>query len=263
LITSIRNGLVQRARKLRKRGVRERSRTFLVEGANAIEEALASGRRLEHLFVTEPVPPGVAAVVQKARECRVPVEEVSAGVMEAISDAETPPGAVAIAPFIDRDPELLLAGPAGLLVVLVQLRDPGNLGAILRTARAAGVDGVFLSEGTVDVYNPKVVRASAGALFHVPVAREVAIPWVLAGLRDRDIRRVAADPTATSTYDEVNMRDPCALVFGNEAWGLSEEVVSAVDQTASIPMKASAESLNVGAAAAVFLFEALRQRRSQ
>jgi TrmH family RNA methyltransferase len=113
----------------------------------------------------------------------------------------------------------------------------------------------------VDVYNPKVVRASAGALFHVPVAREVAVPWILTELGARNIRRVAADPTATATYDEVDMRGPSALVFGNEAWGLPGEAVAAVDERASIPMSASAESLNVGIAAAVFLFEAVRQRR--
>jgi TrmH family RNA methyltransferase len=145
------------------------------------------------------------------------------------------------------------------VVVLAEVRDPGNLGTILRTSWAAGAGGVFLSRGTVDVYNPKAVRASAGALFHVPVAREVALPWILPELGNRDIQRLAADPTALPTYDEVDMTGPTALVFGNEAWGLAEEVAAAV--RASIPMRASAESVNVGIAAAVFLFEAVRQRR--
>ena len=106
-----------------------------------------------------------------------------------------------------------------------------------------------------------VVEGPGGVVFHVPLAREVAIPWILPELGNRDIRRLAADPTASPTYDEVDMTGPTALVFGNEAWGLAEEVAAAVDERASIPMRASAESLNVGIAAAVFLFEAVRQRR--
>jgi TrmH family RNA methyltransferase len=245
--------------------MRDRAQEFLVEGANGIEGALESGRRLEVLFVSGPTSQGgevqLDGLVEKARAARVQTYEVSPEVMHSISDADTPPGAVAVAPFVDVDPAQLLDAGSDLLVVLAEVRDPGNLGTILRTARAAGAGGVFLTKGTVDVYNPKVVRASAGALFHVPVAREVAVPWVLAELGARNIRRVAADPTATATYDEVDMRGPSALVFGNEAWGLPGEAVAAVDDRASIPMRASAESLNVGIAAAVFLFEAVRQRR--
>jgi TrmH family RNA methyltransferase len=255
--------------------MRDRAREFLVEGSNGIEGALESGRRLEVLFVSRPTgatSQGAASLggegqfdglVETARSARVPIFEVSPEVMQAISDAETPPGAVAIAPFVDVDPTQLLDSGSDLFVVLAEVRDPGNLGTILRTARAAGAGGVFLTEGTVDVYNPKVVRASAGALFHLPVAREVAVPWVLAELGGRHIRRVAADPSATASYDEVDMRGPSALVFGNEAWGLPGEAVAVVDERASIPMRASAESLNVGVAAAVFLFEAVRQRRGR
>jgi TrmH family RNA methyltransferase len=244
--------------------MRDRAQEFLVEGANGIEGALESGRPLEVLFVSGPTAAGGEALdglVDRARAARVQTFEVSPEVMHSISDAETPPGAVAIAPFVDVDPTQLLDSGSDLLVVLAEVRDPGNLGTILRTARAAGAGGVFLSKGTVDVYNPKVVRASAGAMFHVPVARDVTVPWVLTELGVRNIRRVGADPAATATYDEVDMRGPSALVFGNEAWGLPGEAVATVDERASIPMRASAESLNVGIAAAVFLFEAVRQRR--
>jgi TrmH family RNA methyltransferase len=261
MITSVRNGLVQRARKLRRRGMRDRSHEFLVEGANGIEGALDSGRSLEVLFVSDPGEGHLDGLVERARAARVQTLEVSPEVMHAISDAETPPGAVAVATFVDVDPLRLMDSGSDLFVVLDEVRDPGNLGTILRTAWAAGAGGIFLTKGTVDVYNPKVVRASAGALFHVPVAREVAVPWALTELGKRAIRRVAADPTATASYDEVDMRGPIALVFGNEAWGLPREALAAVDERASIPMRASAESLNVGIAAAVFLFEAVRQRR--
>ena len=261
MISSVHNPLVQRARKLRKRGMRARAGSFLVEGVNGIAEALAAGVRPDVLFVTEPCPESVDGLAGAARAARVAVHPVSEPVMRALSDAETPPGVVAVVPFIDVGAERILDGGSDLLVVLEAVQDPGNLGTSLRTARAAGAGGVLLTEGTVDIYNPKVVRASAGAMFRVPVAREVAIPWVLAELALRRFRRIAAVPTAPATYDEVDMGGPCALVFGNEARGLSQEALAAVDQQASIPMHAAADSLNVGISAAVFLFEAGRQRR--
>ena len=263
MISSVSNPLVQRARKLRKPALRARAREFLVEGANGIAEALAAGVRLELLLITEPPPESMAGLVEAARTARIPVQPVSPSVMEAISGTETPPGAVAIAPFVDQDLDSLLGRCPDLVVVLAQVRDPGNLGTILRTAQAAGAGAVVLTEGTVDVYNPKVVRATAGAIFRLSFAREVAIPWVLSELGKRGIRRIGADPLAAATYDEVDMTGSCALVFGNEAWGLTEEVRGGVDELARIPMQASAESLNVAVCAAVLLFEAGRQRRGR
>lgn len=265
MISSVHNPLVERARKLRKRAMRARTRQFLVEGANGIGEALASGSVPEMLFLAEA--PGaslggsLAGVAVAAEAARVPIYTVSPAVMAVISEAETPPGAVAVVSFVDWATERLLARPADLLVVLAGIQDPGNLGTILRTARAAGAGGVLLGEGTVDLYNPKVVRASAGSIFRIPVATEVAIPLTLAALASRQYRRIAAVPVGPVSYDEVDMSGPCALVFGNEARGLPSEVVSAVDEVASIPMGASTESLNVAISAAVFLFEAGRQRR--
>lgn len=257
MISSVHNPLVQRARRLHKRAHRARMRAFLVEGTNPISEALAAARPLAELFFA----PGASELAETAALAGVPVHAVSEPVLAAIAGTEHPSGAVAVAPFVDVPASSVLEAGGDLFVVLDQVRDPGNLGTVLRAAWAAGAHGVFLSGATVDVYNPKVVRASAGALFRVPVAREVAIPWVLAELGGRQVRRIAADPAGLVPYDAVPMVGPCALVFGNEAWGLPPEVLAAVDDRASIPMRAAAESLNVGVSAAVFLFEAGRQRR--
>ncbi|HEU5004376.1 MAG TPA: RNA methyltransferase [Actinomycetota bacterium] len=269
MISSVHNPLVLRARRLHKRSGRARTAEFLVEGAHGIGEALAAGTPLAALFVLaagegegEGAEAG-AGLGEAAAAAGVPVHKVSAAVMAALSATEQPPGAVAIAPFVDVPAPTLLEDGGDLFVVLDQVRDPGNLGTVLRAAWAAGAAGVFLSGATVDLYNAKVVRASAGALFRVPVAREVAIPWILAELGARKIRRIAADPAGQVPYEAVPMVGPCALVFGNEAWGLPPEVLAAVDDRASIPMRAAAESLNVGVSAAVFLFEAGRQRREQ
>lgn len=261
MITSPRNASVQRARKLQKRGLRDRAGKFLVEGASGIREAIMGGPGIEGLFVESPPPPRIREVIDLAGRCGAPVLDVSPAVMRLISDATTPPGAIAIAPFVDVDSASLLEGPLSLTVVLAGVRDPGNVGTILRTAWAVGVDAVFLGEGTADVYNPKVVRATAGAIFSVPFARDVSILWLLDELGMRGVRRVAADPRAAAVYDEIEMSEPCSLVFGNEASGIPQELAPSVDERACIPMSGKAESLNVGIAAALFLFEAARQRR--
>ena len=261
IISSPRNPAVQRARKLLRRGLRDRERTFLVEGATGVEEALSAGAHVETVFVERPAAQRVARVAARAEEAGVPVVDVTDRIMASISDATTPQGIVAVAGFVDRPVEALLDPAPDLSVILADVRDPGNVGTILRSAWAVGAGAVFLGAGTADVYNPKVVRATAGALFRVPMARGVAIPWLLDELGNRGIRRVAADPHSGVAYDDVDLTGRCALVFGNEAWGVPEEVVRRVDERATIPMRGQAESLNVGAAAAVFLFEAARQRR--
>jgi TrmH family RNA methyltransferase len=260
-ITSPRNPSVQRARKLLRRGLRDRTRTFLVEGPTAVDEALAAGAILETLFVELPAGHRTASVAARAREAGVRVLHVDERTMAALSDASTPQGLVAVAGFVDREAARVLDASPDLVVVLAEVRDPGNVGTILRSAWAVGAGGVFLGAGTADVYNPKVVRATAGALFHVPVARNVDIPGLLDDLGTRGFRRVAADPHGGLAYDEVDLRGRSAFVFGNEAWGVPPELVRRVDERATIPMNGHAESLNVGAAAAVFLFEAARQRR--
>ena len=260
-LTSPRNPTVQRARKLLRRGLRDRDRAFLVEGVTGLEEALAARARLETVFVEQPASQRVAQVAERAAAIGVPVVEVGDRVMASISDAATPQGIVAIAGFVDQPAQRLVEPTPDLSVVLADVRDPGNVGTILRSAWAVGAGAVFLGAGTADVYNPKVVRATAGALFHVPIVRNVALPWLLDELGHRGVRRVAADPHSGTAYDEVDLTGRCVLVFGNEAWGVPEEVVHRVDERATIPMRGQAESLNVGAAAAVFLFEAARQRR--
>ncbi len=261
MITSLRNPHIQAARKLAKRTVRDATREFLVEGANGVGQALESGAPLTILFV-QGLDDGFPDLTRQAQARGVQVLTVSDVVMEAISSTTTPPGIVAISRFVDRDPVALLKEPLTLAVVLAGVRDPGNAGTIVRSCAAAGVEGIFLGDTTVDIYNPKVVRATAGALFTLPFSRKVEIPWVLTELGNLDLYRVAADPAGETDYDQVDFRRRTALVLGNEAWGVPAELASAVDARVSIPMSKSVESLNVGMAATVLLFEAARQRRA-
>lgn len=260
MITSLRNPQIAAARKLHKRGVRDARREFLVEGANGIGQALATGAPLSTVFV-EGEGAEFAALTRRAGASGIAVQEVSEPVMRAISSTTTPPGIVGVSRFVDRDPVALLKQNLTLAVVLAGVRDPGNAGTIIRSCTAAGVDAVFLGAETVDVYNPKFVRATAGAIFNLPFARNVEIPWLLEELGGLDLHRVAADPTGEAVYDQVDFRRGTAFVLGNEAWGVPQELASAVDARVSIPMSRSVESLNVGMAATVLLFEAARQRR--
>jgi TrmH family RNA methyltransferase len=144
----------------------------------------------------------------------------------------------------------------------VDVRDPGNLGAVLRVAGATAVSGVICCVGTVDPYNPKVVRASAGSLFHIPIVVSSDAPATLAALASAGFRLLGTSARGGADYAEADLRARVALVFGNEAAGLPEDVMKALDGTVSVPMYGRAESLNVAMAATVLCFEAARQRRS-
>ncbi|MGQ0678500.1 MAG: TrmH family RNA methyltransferase [Actinomycetota bacterium] len=260
MITSVRNGQVQSASKLLRRGVRDLRREFLVEGAKGVEQALAGPVRVIALFLEEPA--GQFPVLARAARARkVPVLEVTGAVIRAISSTTSPQGVVAVCEFVDWPPADLLRRPLGLVVVLAGVRDPGNAGTIVRSCAAVGVDALFLGGGTVDVYNAKFVRATAGAIFNLPFARNVEIPWLLEELGDRALNMVAADPRGDVVYDQVDFCKPTAFVLGNESWGVPPDLAQACSNAVIIPMSGRVESLNVGMAATVLLFEAARQRR--
>ena len=262
MITSLRNPHVQAARKLTKRAVRDASREFLVEGANGVEQALEMKAPLNVLFVEGPNT-GFVELTRRATSRGTRVLTVSDAVMRAISSTTTPPGIVGVCRFVDRDPAGLLNRELTLAVVLAGIRDPGNAGTIIRSCTAAAVDAVFLGTQTVDVYNPKFVRATAGALFSLPFARNVEIPWLLKELGNLEVHRVAADPAGEAAYDQVDFRRRTALILGNEAWGVPAEALSAVDARVCIAMSKKVDALNVGIAETLLLFEAARQRRAQ
>jgi TrmH family RNA methyltransferase len=233
----------------------------VVEGAKILEVALAAGAPVEGVY-RAPSDDGIGdleRVLTGARQRGVRIHRLRPGVMERISDTVTPQPVCAVVGFVDVDLAAALAGD--LLVVCAGLRDPGNLGAVLRSAAAAGAAGVVCAGETVDPYNAKVVRASAGALFDVPVVVDEDLPAVLEAIAGAGLRRLATVAHGGTDYAAVDLRRPTALVFGNEAAGLPEQVAGSVDAAVTIPMSGRAESLNVAAAAAVLCFEAVRQRR--
>jgi TrmH family RNA methyltransferase len=209
--------------------------------------------------------PGAAPdVVAEAVARGVRVLPVVAEVLAKAVDAVTPQGVAAIAarPEVSVDAALAAARNATITLVLVDVNDPGNAGTLLRTAEAAGAAAVLFCGASVDPCNPKCVRASAGALFHLPVASGGDVVSVLEGLGSAGVRRAATVVRDGTPYDAVDLTGPIALVLGNEAHGLPAEVDALVDDRLSIPMVGRSESLNVAMAGAVVCFESLRQRRA-
>lgn len=256
MITSTRNKVVASAARLKKRGLREQYERFLVEGAQATAEALAAGA-VETVFHVKDATGRVPEVVEAARKAGAHVLDVSDSVMAHLTSAVTPQGLVAVATFIDVPPAEL--PDQGLVPVLCSVRDPGNAGAIVRSADAAGASGVAFTADSVDVYNPKTVRASAGSLFHLPLVRAAQAVPLVEDLKARGMQVLAADAGGEVSMYQADLTRPTAILFGNEAWGLKEETRKLADASVRVPIRGRAESLNLAAAAALLLFEGARQ----
>lgn len=255
MLTSVRNPKVAAALRLTKRAFRERDRAFLVEGAQAVGEALGRPGAVAALFCTDPAHP----LARRAAELGIPVHHVSDELMRRLAATVTPQGLVAVAPFLDVELDAL--GELACAVVLHAVRDPGNAGTIVRSADAAGADAVVFSATSVDPYNPKTVRASAGSLFHVPIVRGADTEEAVSLLRERGLHVYAMAADGEADLFHLDLTRPSAFVFGNEAWGLPGEIAALTETTVRVPIAGRAESLNLAAAATVTLFEWARQRR--
>ncbi len=256
MITSTRNERVAVVLKLKKRSFRDGERRFLVEGAQGVGEALGHPAGLLGLYHTDRPHP----LLDRAREGGVELIEVSEDVMGKLTSTVTPQGLVGVAGYLDAGLESLEL-ETGCVALLHSVRDPGNAGTILRSADAIGAGAVVFSADSVDVYNPKTVRASAGSLFHVPVVRGADTAAATRELKDRGFRVLAMDAHGDADLYELDLADPVAFLFGNEAWGLPTDVSRLADATVRVPIEGAAESLNLAAAATVCLFEWARQRR--
>ena len=231
----------------------------MVEGPVLIGEALAAGISLRDVFFV-PGDPVTDAIAERCAARGARVLAVGDVVLRAIADATAPRSVVAVAdaPAFTLD---ALPDAADLVLVLAQLRDPGNAGTLVRTAAAAGAGCVVFSHGSVDPFGPKTVRASAGGAFKVPIARAVELPSAVAELREKGFRCIAAEGSGSTTIYEVDLTGKVAVLVGNEAWGLSDTAAGVVDDVVRIPMAEGVESLNAATAGAIFLFESVRQRR--
>lgn len=254
-LSSTRSERVRQVTALGRRAARDRQGRFLVEGPQAVRELLGyAAGAAEVLYVTPAALDRHADLVEQAVRLGVAVRECTADVLGVMAGTEHPQGLLAVARRVDVPLEQALAavGEQGFVVVLAHVRDPGNAGTVLRAADAFGAAAVVVSAASVDVYNPKVVRSTAGSLFHLPVSLGTPVQEVLQACRARGIRLLAADGSGQTRLPDVDLTGPHAWVMGNEAWGLPPDVLAGCDAAVSVPIR-RAESLNLAMAATVCL----------
>ena len=256
IITSLQNEQVKHVRALQaKSRARRKTELFVIEGVNLIEEALLMDADINEIFYTEDfVTAGEGMdLIQRMSETGAPMIPVSEEVMAEMSDTHTPQGILAVLPWIEKpSPEMV-----DFAVVIDGVGDPGNMGTIMRSAVGAGVQELVLTAGTVDVWNPKVVRAGMGAHFRIPIRQ---LSWE--GVRSNFDEHVVflADANSEINYYDIDWTQPSVLIVSDEAQGASEEALRTAHVHVGIPMAGNFDSLNVAAATAVMLFEAVRQR---
>jgi TrmH family RNA methyltransferase len=254
------------ARRLTRRAGRTEAGRFLAEGAQAVREALAwaaAGRgSVYELFVTATALGHNPDVINAALAAEVPMSPVTDRAAAMMSETVTPQGILAVCDLVDQPVSTALAGSPRLVAVLCGIADPGNAGTVLRVADAAGADAVLFAGDTVDPHNGKCVRASAGSLFHLPVARTRQVTDALDACRAAGLTLIAADGHANEDLDTAaDLHRPTAWVFGSEAHGLPSDIRSATDRSLRVPIHGHAESLNLAAAAAVCLYTTARAQR--
>lgn len=257
-------GLLRQTRQLVRAKKRRESGLFLAEGRQAVREAVASGR-VESLFVRWAAAHDHDDLIAQARAAGVEVYGVSEQNIATMSDTVTPQGLVAVvrhenstlaSVFSGRDPQLV--------VICAQVRDPGNAGTVIRCADAFGADAVILTADSVEVTNPKVVRASVGSMFHLPVVSGVALADAVDAARAAGLQVWAADGASGEVLTELasELARPTAWVMGNEAWGLPSDHLSLADRSVGVPIYGAAESLNLATAAAVCLYASSSAQRA-
>lgn len=248
--------LQERKRRARKDGL------VLLEGPKLVEEAIAAGVRVvEAAFSQRAADAGPSrGLLRELIDRGARVRLFSDTLLGSLAEVETTQGIVALAEPAAFDEADVFAGTP-LVLGCCEIQNPGNLGALLRSAEGAGATGAVLSAGCADPHSWKALRGSMGSAFRLPLVRGIPMQGMLGFLKQRGVRVIAADVKAARRYDEVDWRAPLALLLGSEGAGLADAVLRAADERVGIPLRRPVDSLNVGVAAGVLLFEAARQRR--
>ncbi len=260
-ITSLQNDRIKNLVKLRNRRARDQQGVFIAEGYRAISRALDKRIQPKEIYFSREwfLGENEDELLEKAQSSGARLYEVSKQAFEKVAYRDRPEGLLAVIDqWHHRLDELKLSKPPFLLIV-ESIEKPGNLGTILRSADAAGVDAVICCDSVTDLFNPNAIRSSTGVIFSMPTvmtSTEEAIKW----LKEKNIRSVATSPRGQRPYTEVDYREPLAVVMGSEQFGLSDNWLEACDSKVRIPMAGQADSLNVAMATLITLFEAVRQR---
>lgn len=250
------NPLFKDIKKLKERRGRNKSGKYIIEGFRLIEEAIKAKVDMEYIFVTKEAADKMYEYLPKDVEDRVKVMALSEGLIKELSSTEKPQGIIAVIKI--KKEEINLGGSFYLLCD--KLQDPGNLGTIIRTAHAAGVDGIILTKGTVDIFNDKVIRATMGSMFHIPILIDEDLS-ITRKLIDNGFSLLATSLEGDKDFFMEDLKGKIIISVGNEGNGVSDEVYSLADKKVKIPMPGGAESLNVAIATSIILYEKVRQNK--
>ena len=242
---------------LKKSKERKEKKVFVIEGRKMFEEICQDKSRVVKAYFSDSY---VKEQYEGKTMPEVPYEIVADSVFTAMAETVTPQGVLAIVKMPEYSLDDMIAN-AGTMVLLENLRDPGNLGTIIRTAEAAGVSGVILSKESVDIFNPKVIRSTMGAVYRVPFLYVEDFMALLTELREKDVRLLAAHLQGKKTFDKADYSGKVGILIGNEANGLSKEASELANEKVLIPMAGSVESLNAAVAAALLMYEAFRKQK--
>jgi TrmH family RNA methyltransferase len=258
--------MLREARRLLRRKDRHLARRFLAEGRQAAAEALGRPGTVIELIVADNSVGRHVDLLDIASNAGIRIAVAPVRTVAELADTVTPQGLIAVCQMIDVPLDEALAGTPRLVVFCDQVRDPGNVGTVIRCADAFGADAVLISRDSVDVYNPKAVRATTGSLFHLPLTIGIDLDDAAGLARKAGLQVFGADADAPSTVDELArsgaLEQPTLWVLGNEAWGLPVQHASLLDQLVALPIYGRAESLNLSAAAAVLLYASATAQRS-
>lgn len=268
MLTNPRAERVKAVRALSRRSMRERTGRFIVEGPQGVRELLryAAATAVE-IYVDAASAQRHEMLLESARTGDVPVHDCSAQVLGELADSQHPQGIIAVARSVDVSLEPVLDSVVaqddpGFVVVLSQIRDPGNAGTVLRGADAAGARAVIVTDSSVDVYNSKVVRSTAGSLWHLPIVVGVDLSSVIDACRRRGVSVLAADGGGTVLLPDAALAGGHAWVMGNEAWGLSQNIRDECDEVVRVPIYGRAESLNLAMAATICMYASAAAQKS-
>jgi TrmH family RNA methyltransferase len=256
MIESVHNPRIKKWAELLTKKGREKHSRFLIEGVRLVEEGIRSQAPIEAVIWES----GKSFEILNALPPNVEQWEVSEAVIKKLTDTENAQGIAAVV-RMEQESAFDLNNKIPSLILLVDgVQDPGNLGTIIRSADAAGADGVILGKGTVDLYNPKVVRSTMGSLFHLPIITASLEEWI-PRLKGAEYKIIATSLETDQLFSEINYSDKCAIIVGNEGNGVRRGILDLSDVKVKIPIYGKAESLNVGVAASLLLYEARRGRR--
>lgn len=261
-ISSPENSIVKHVRQLTKRKIREQYQEYIIEGVRIIKDALANEKSMKKVLFCDELyeTAGGEELLEELGQRDMLLYKIPVQLFRELSDTQNPQGIMAVVAMDSYSIEDFLGKDKGFYIILDRIQDPGNMGTIIRTADAADVDAIFITKGSVDLYNSKTIRATMGSIFHVPILTTGTTSETIAILKEENIKVITTSLDGDKYHFEVDFSESCAIIVGNEANGVQEEDINVSDVLIKIPMPGKAESLNASVAASIVMYEVVRQR---